>query len=187
MEAMNRPSLVTCVSPRAAPRDNTRDRLHEFGSQAGLEPICEPRNLLRDRTTHMSCERCWDNALPDVDPQGQLVLVRCSQLPTLGARQHSTRTCTHMSIAKRGGTARDEESAKPKVKGRRLSALIASASCPWPLRRRVGGDRMLSTYFAKVQAIVLTKRELQDKLLLGKVLETGNLSRLDIREKNIQS
>ena len=117
--------LLLEVSAWVITHGNIRDRLHEFCAQAGLKPICKPRNLLRVRTTDTAGERRPDIALPGVDP----LLLEDVTTTDAGCK---TALNTHKSVAERGGAARGAETQ------------IARASCPWLSKCRVDGDHVLS-------------------------------------------
>ena len=148
--------LFTCASHRVIPHDNTRDRLHEFCAQAGLKPIREPRNLLRDRVTDTACERRPDIALPGVDSQGRLLLLDVTTTD-VGC---TTALKTHKSVSERCGAARGAEAAK---RGVYENLVDPNSQSFMPLAFEMQGrwGPSAERLFGMVKSIALEKRELQ--------------------------
>ena len=149
--------LFTSASHRVVPHDNTRVRLHEICAQARLKPVCEPRYLLRDRTTDAACERRPDIALPGIDrsprspPSGRCNNYRC------GCK---TALITQKSVAEYGGAARGAEVAKRQ----RYEKLIDTNSQSFmPLALEIQGrwGPSAERFFAKIKSIAVNKPELQ--------------------------
>ena len=103
--------LITCMHHRTIPHDNTRDRIREFCAQAGLKPIAEPRNLLHDQATGISCDRRPDIAAPGVDPRGKLLFLDVITT-NVGCK---TAIKDYKSATDRGSAARGAEQRKAKA------------------------------------------------------------------------
>ena len=136
--------------------DNTRDRLYEFCAQAGLKPIREPGNLLRDRVTDTAFERRPDIALPGVDSQGRLLLLDVITTD-VGC---TTALKTHKSVSERCGAARGAEAAK---RGVYENLVDANSQSFMPLAFEMQGRWRPSAgrLFGMEKFIALEKRELQ--------------------------
>ena len=76
----------------------------------GLKPVAEPRNLLCDQATDLSCARRPDITVPGVDPQGRLLLLDVTTT-NVGCNEAITK---HKSATERSGAACGAEDRKVK-------------------------------------------------------------------------